>query len=315
MTQYGYFLSSEEHGPGDLLRFAQMGEKAGFESVLLSDHFHPWIERQGESPFVWSVAGAIAATTSLRLTTGVTCPTVRLHPAIVAQAAATTSLLFGGRFCLGVGSGEALNEHILGDRWPPAATRLEMLEEAVAVMRELWQGGLVTHHGQHYTVETARIYSCPDEPPKVYVSGFGPDAVELAARIGDGYVNVAPDDALVKRYRDAGGKGPALAAIKVCWHADRDAAVKLAFDLWKTSGVPGELNQELPLPRHFEQAAETVTEAMISEKIPCGPDPSVHSEIIRQYVEAGYDEVYISQIGDDQAGFLRFFTDEVRPRL
>ena len=315
MAELGYFLTSEEHGPRELVRFARMGEEAGLEDVLISDHYHPWLDRQGESPFVWSVIGAIASTTKVRVTTGVTCPTVRIHPAIIAHAAATSSLLLGGRFILGVGSGEALNEHILGDRWPPADIRLEMLDEAVDLMRELWRGGFVSHHGTYYTVENARIYSAPETPPPVYVSGFGPKATRLAARIGEGFVNVAPAPDAVRLYRDEGGKGPAIAAVKVCWGTDESAARKLASDVWRTSGVAGELNQELPMPAHFEQASESVTEEQIAEKIPCGPDPELHAAALRQYFEAGYDRVYICQIGDDQAGFLRFLQKELRPAL
>lgn len=315
MSEIGYFLSSEEHGPRALTKFAQMGEAAGFRSALISDHFHPWLDRQGESPFVWSVIGAIAASTKLHVTTGVTCPTVRMHPAIVAHAAATSSLLLEGRFALGVGSGENLNEHILGDRWPPTDIRLEMLVEAVDVMRQLWGGGTVSHHGAHYAVENARIYSCPDTPPDVYVSAFGPKALDVAASIGDGLVNTSPDADSIKGYREAGGKGPTIAAVKVCWGEDESAARKLAHELWATTGVPGELNQELPMPAHFEQAASTVTEEKVAESISCGPDPEVHREALRKYVDAGFDKVYVSQIGDDQEGFLRFFFKEVEPKL
>jgi len=315
VAEIGLFLSSEEHGPRALLRFGQMGEAAGLRSVFVSDHYHPWLESQGESPFVWSVIAALGATTGLRVTTGVTCPTVRIHPAIVAQAAATTSLLLEGRFALGVGSGEALNEHILGHRWPPAPTRLEMLEEAIDVMRKLWTGEEVTHRGRYYTVENARIYSLPASPPKVLVSGFGPRAVELAARVGDGFVTVQPDTSALERYRSHGGSGPTVAALKVCWNADEQAARKLAHEIWRTTGVHGELNQELPTPAHFEQASELVTEALVAESIPCGPDPEVHLAAIRPYLEAGFDEIYISQVGDDQEGFLRFYVDELARRV
>lgn len=184
--------------------------------MWLSDHYHPWSDRQGQASFVWSVVGGIAATTGLRLTTAVTCPTVRIHPAVIAQAAATASLMMPDRFQLGVGTGENLNEHILGTRWPPANARLEMLEEAVEVMRRLWEGGVVTHEGSHYRVENARIYSRPDQPPPVYVSGLGPKAVDLAARIGDGYISTAPDGEMVDCYRSGVGKGPAQAGMKVC---------------------------------------------------------------------------------------------------
>ena len=206
MTEIGAFLSSEEHGPSALIAQAKLAEEAGMRSIFISDHFHPWLDEQGESPFVWSVIGAISASTGHRVTTGVTCPTVRIHPAILAQAAATSQILLDGRFVFGVGSGEALNEHILGHRWPPVDTRLEMLEEAIEVIRKLWEGGFVTHHGRYYEVENARIYSRPEAPPPILVSGFGPTAADLAARVGDGLVTVQPDRDLLERYRASGGE-------------------------------------------------------------------------------------------------------------
>jgi G6PDH family F420-dependent oxidoreductase len=259
MAEIGLFLSSEEHGPKELVTQAQRGEEAGFGSVFISDHFHPWIDRQGESPFMWSVIGGIATTTAMKVTTGVTCPLVRIHPAIVAQAAATSQLLLEGRFILGVGTGEALNEHILGDHWPPAATRLEMLEEAIGLLREMWKGQRTTHYGRHYTVENARIYSCPDTPPPIVVSAFGPDALALAAREGDGLVTTQPDGDVVRSYREQGGKGPTIAALKVCFDNDEKRARKQAHELWPTEGLAGQLSQELPMPAHFEAAASIVT--------------------------------------------------------
>lgn len=193
MVKIGYFLSSEEFGPHEQISQATMAEDAGFEALWISDHYHPWVGGQGQSPFVWSVIGALSQVTSLPVTTAVTCPTMRIHPAVMAQAAATCAVMLEGRFNFGIGTGENLNEHILGDRWPPTDVRLEMLEEAVEVMRLLWEGGTKTHYGKHYTVENARIYTIPDEPPPVLVSGFGPKAVRLAGKIGDGYVHVAPD--------------------------------------------------------------------------------------------------------------------------
>jgi coenzyme F420-dependent glucose-6-phosphate dehydrogenase len=200
----GYALSTEEHGPGELVRYARLAEEAGFEFAVISDHYHPWIDRQGESAFVWSIIGAIAnATDRLRLGTGVTCPTIRLHPAIIAQAAATAATLLPGRFFLGVGSGENLNEHVVGERWPPVAVRLEMLEEAIEAIRELWSGALVSHRGKHYTVENARLYTLPDEPPPLVVAAAGPNAAALAGRLGDGLVGVSPQKGFVQR-RDGG---------------------------------------------------------------------------------------------------------------
>jgi G6PDH family F420-dependent oxidoreductase len=316
MAVLGYALSAEEHGPSDLVRFAALGEETGFPTAWVSDHYHPWVDAQGQSPFVWSVLGGIASvTTSLRVGTGVTCPTMRIHPAVVAQAAATTAAMFGGRFFFGVGTGEALNEHILGDRWPEADVRLEMLEEAVELMRELWRGGNVSHDGTHYLVENARLYTLPDEPPLVIVSGFGPKAIELAARIGDGYVATSTDAEMVEQYRSQGGTGPCMSSLKVCWGADEAAARKLAHELWPNSGLPGELAQILPTPAHFEQAATLVTEEAATESMAIGPDPEVHVAALQEYLDAGWDEVYVQQIGPDQQGFCDFYRTEVFPRL
>src|SRR3954471_21621008 len=214
----GYFLSCEEFGPHELVAQARAAEAAGFHALWISDHYHPWSDEQGQSPFVWSVIGALSEAVDLPVTTAVTCPTVRIHPAVIAQAAATAAVQHQGRFVLGVGSGEALNEHIVGDAWPGADIRLEMLEEAVAVIRELHAGGVVDHRGRHYTVEGARIYTLPDEPVPIYVSGFGPKATKLAGRIGDGFVCTVPDAGLVDTFRSSGGGNkPAQGGFKVCY--------------------------------------------------------------------------------------------------
>jgi G6PDH family F420-dependent oxidoreductase len=315
MTQIGAFLSSEEHGPRELVTQAQLAEEVGMHSVFISDHFHPWIDRQGESPFVWSVIGAISAATDHQVTTGVTCPTFRIHPAILAQAAATSQILLDGRFVFGVGSGEALNEHISGQRWPSVDIRLKMLEEAVELIQLLWEGGLVNHHGEFYTVENARLYSRPDSPPPIAVSAFGPKAAEVAARVGDGFITVQPDAALLQKYRSHGGAGPCIAAFKVCWDQDEKRARKLAHELWPTEGLKGQLAQELPMPAHFESAAQIVTEDMVADVVACGPDPERHVKAISAYLDAGFDQVYINQIGPDQRGFFDFFARELRPRL
>src|SRR5450631_1724269 len=204
-TRYGYFLSSEEHPPQELVRQAKLAEEAGFEALWISDHFHPWLDEQGQSGHVWSVIEALSQATSLPITTAVTCPLIRQPPATVAQAAATAALLTGGGFTLGVGTGEDLNEHILGQRWPPAEERLEMLEEAVSMLRDLFSGQLISHAGRHYTVDTARLYSLPQTLPRIFMSGFGEKAVKLAARIADGYMCVQPNADLVRLYRESGG--------------------------------------------------------------------------------------------------------------
>src|SRR5881394_2507316 len=194
MLEIGYSLSSEEHTPDDLIHYAHRAEESGFSFALISDHFHPWTNKQGQSPFVWSVIGGIAqATEKLRLGTGVTCPTIRIHPAIIAQAAATSQVMMEGRFFLGVGTGEELNEHVTGATWPGPLKRLEMLEEAVEVLRLLWQGGYQSHYGTHYTVEQARIYTLPDEPPPIAIAAAQPKAAELAGRLGDALIGVSPE--------------------------------------------------------------------------------------------------------------------------
>jgi len=303
------------------VELAQQAESAGFEFLTISDHFHPWIEEQGHSPFVWSVLGAIAGRTErVPVTTAVTCPIMRIHPAILAQAAATTAELFGtvdgrSRFSFGIGTGEALNEHILGDKWPTPEVRLSMLEEAVALIRELWKGETVDHDGEHYVVENARIYTLPPTDPEILVSAFGPKALEVAARIGDGFITTSPSADDIATYRKHGGKGRTQGGVKVCWHEDKQQAVKIAHKTWRNSFVPGQLAQELAMPTFFDQASELVTEEMVAEKVPCGPDPEVHLKAIREYVDAGFDEIYVSQMGPDQEGMIRFYEREVLPQL
>lgn len=315
--ELGYFLSSEEYGPKDLVAQAVRADAAGWKELLISDHFHPWVDAQGHSPFVWGVIGAIAAATQdATVTTGVTCPTVRIHPAVLAQATATASLLLDGRFRFGVGSGENLNEHILGDGWPDTDTRLAMLEEAVEVIRELWQGEQVSRDGTHYTVRNARIYDPPAQAVPVVVSGFGPKAAELAGRIGDGFITVQPSAELLSTFEQSGGSGkPSFNGLKVCFGDDEQACLQRAYDTWPNEGIPGELAQELPSPAHFEQASELVTKEKVAEAVPCGNDPERFIEAIKPFEAAGYDHLFIQQIGPDQAGFLEFFDREVRHRL
>lgn len=316
MTEFGYFLSCEEFTPAQLLDQARRAAEAGFTRLAISDHFHPWNDAQGNSPFVWSVIGALSQTVDLPVTTLVTCPTVRLHPVVTAQAAATSGVLLDGRFALGVGTGEALNEHVHGDRWPSFAERADMLEEAVGVMRALFTGRQVSHRGRHYTVDNARLYTVPADPPPVLVSGFGPNAAELAGRIGDGFVTMTPDRPLVEKFRAAGGAGkPVVGGVKVCWGDDRDKAVDLVHRLWPTELLPGELAQLLPTPAHFEQASELVTPEMIGDAVTCGDDVEQHVGTVRAYVDAGFDEVYVGQIGSDNEAFFERYGREVLPAL
>ena len=314
--ELGYAFSSEEHAPRDLVAHAVAAERAGFRFGLISDHFHPWIDKQGHSPFVWSVIGAIAnATEDFGIGTGVTCPTIRTHPAIIAHAAATSACLMPGRFFLGVGTGENLNEHILGDKWPAPDERLDMLEEAVQVLRTLWQGGMQTHRGKHYTVENARVYDLPDEPISIAVAAAQPLAAELAGRIGDGLITVSADKELVGRFKNGGSNGPVYGQLHVCWGEDEQRARKLAHELWPTGGLKGASSQELPLPEHFEQAAENVTEDDVAGSVVCGPDPTPYLEKIEEFGRAGATHVYVHQVGPDQQGFLDFAKRELLPRV
>ncbi|HEY1706127.1 MAG TPA: TIGR03557 family F420-dependent LLM class oxidoreductase [Trebonia sp.] len=314
MTRFGYFLSSEEYDPASLIEQAKLAEQAGFDALWISDHFHPWLDEQGESSFVWSVIGAISQVTDLPIGTAVTCPTTRIHPAVIAQAAATASLLTDGKFTLGLGTGEALNEHITGTGWPSAQTRRDMLEEAVTIIDELLTGEQLSHHGRFYEVDTARLYSVPAEPPPLHVSGFGEKSARLAARIADGYICMGPQEDLVKVYRDSGGGSrPVQGGIKGCWQPDEKGARATMRRLWATDAIPGESAQLLPLPRHFGQLAELVTDDMISA--PCGPDPEPYVDAIRSFLSAGFDDIYLGQVGGHIEGAFEFYSGQVLPRF
>jgi G6PDH family F420-dependent oxidoreductase len=317
MPEIGFALSSEEHGPRELVEQARMAEEAGFTFCLVSDHFHPWVDRQGHSPFVWSVLGGVAHVTERMLVgTGVTCPLVRIHPAVVAQAAATAAEQFQGRFFLGVGTGENLNEHITGAPWPSPEIRVEMLQEAIEIIRLLWRGDVTTHRGPHYVVERARIYTLPPKPPPIMVAAKGSEALKVAGRLGDGLVSTSPDAEVVREFDRVGGVGkPRYGMLHVCWGADEEEARRQAFEWWPNGVLRGDLTQELPTPAHFEQAAAPLDPGDVdTTKIPCGPDPEKHLDGIRAYAEAGFDHVYVHQIGPDQEGFLRFFEREVLPK-
>jgi len=311
----GYFLSSEEYTPAELIEQAKGAERAGFSALWISDHYHPWVDAQGQSAFVWSTIGALSQTTTLPITTAVTCPTVRIHPAVIAQAAATSAVLTGGRFRLGVGTGEALNEHIFGDAWPEAEVRLEMLEEAVEIMRELWKGGNVSYRGKHYTVENARVYTLPEKPVEILVSAFGPKALEVAARIGEGYISTMPDGDMVKQFRSSGGgQRVCQAGFKAAYAASEEEGARLAYEKWPNAGVPGELSQVLPSPKHFEQASQLVTQDMVKEAFVCGNDPQAHLEQIDKYAQAGFDEIYVANTGPHWQGLFDLYARHVLPK-
>jgi coenzyme F420-dependent glucose-6-phosphate dehydrogenase len=316
MTEFGYWLSSEEHAPLDLVRNAARAEELGFSYAMISDHFHPWLDAQGHSPFVWSVLGGIAAATErIELATGVTCPTIRTHPAIVAQAAATVGAMLPGRFTLGLGTGENLNEHVLGDRWPAPDERLDLLEEAIAVIRLLWEGGEQTHRGAHYTVDHARLYTLPDEPVKLAVAAANEGAAALAGRTGGGLVSTDPNPETVQQYRDAGGNGPCYGQVRICWAETAAQAQATVHRLWRHTGVGGTINTELPRPSDFDAVAESVSEETAAEGVPCGPDPQPVLALVREWEDAGFDRIALHQVGPDQEGFFDFWERELAPSL
>jgi G6PDH family F420-dependent oxidoreductase len=317
MPEIGYKLSCEEHCPNDLVRYAKQAEDTGFTFAMISDHYHPWIGEQGQSPFVWSVIGGIAQVTErLQIGTGVTCPLLRLHPAIIAQAAATAAAMLPERFLLGVGTGESLNEHIGGTYWPPTATRRAMLAEAIGVLRLLWQGGLRSHQGQYYTVENAQLYTLPEQLPPLLIAASGTRSARMAGQLGDGLITVGANANLVDHFVAAGGAGkPCYMELSVCWASEEAEARRLAHARWPIAALKGALLSDLRLPAHFAQAAATVTEEDVAQAVVCGPDPARYIDAIRRAAKVGYTHVWIHQIGPDQAGFFDFYAKEICPKL
>jgi coenzyme F420-dependent glucose-6-phosphate dehydrogenase len=317
MIELGYKLSAEEFTAADLVSNAVRAEAAGFGFALISDHFHPWTTRQGQSPFVWTVLGAIAqATRTLRVGTAVTCPTLRIHPALVAQAAATTATLMPGRFLLGLGTGENLNEHVLGRGWPPGDVRLEMLEEAIAVIKLLWQGGVQSHRGKYYTLQDAQLFSLPEKLPDLVVASSKSGAAALAARAGDATIHTQISAPLVAEFRSAGGSNkPRFVELSVCWARDEQRARKTAHEVWSLAALEDPLFTELAQPAHFEAAFKPITEDQVAENVVCGPDPEAYVAKIREAESAGYTHACVHQIGSEQEEFLRFYEKEVLPRL
>jgi coenzyme F420-dependent glucose-6-phosphate dehydrogenase len=305
--EIGYWLASEEQTPHALVENAKLAEDAGFGHLLISDHIHPWVDAQGHSPFVWCVIGAIAqATERIRLGTAVTCPLIRVHPAIVAHAAATAQSLLDGRFFLGVGTGENLNEHVLGGRWPRADERLEMLDEAIDVIRALLGGKYETFRGKHYTVEQAKLYDVPTEPPPIVVAAKAENAVKLAAAKGDGTMNTDPDAAIAKAYRDAGGKGPIYGKVAGAFAASDDEARTLAKERQPNSALGGDLSTELALPRDFEAVAELVRDEDLEGSLVLGDDPARWREQIDAFERAGFTHIALHHVGVEQRDFIEF---------
>jgi G6PDH family F420-dependent oxidoreductase len=315
MVQFGYKLMTEEHGPSALIENAQRAEAAGFDFVSISDHFHPWLESQGHAPFAWSVLGGIAqATSRIGIATGLTCPIIRYHPAIIAQAAATIALMSKGRFTLAVGAGERLNEHITGARWPSTPERHAMLGEAIDIFRTLWAGGVHSWKGDWFVLDHARLYDLPDDPIDVVVGVSGPASVSLALEKADGIMATEPKPDLVGGFRSK-KQGPAYAEAVLSYAPTEQAGLEQAHRTFRFSALGWPVNSELRDVDGFESASQFVRPEDLAPSVAAGPDVEVHLAVIRKYVDAGFDHIVLTCPGQEQSRFIEFFEKELRPRL
>ncbi|TGZ15700.1 LLM class F420-dependent oxidoreductase [Streptomyces sp. S816] len=318
MVRIGYTMMTEQAGPRELVEHVVGAEEAGFDFSVISDHYFPWLRAQGHSSYAWSVLGAAAqATSRIPLMTYVTCPVRRYHPAVVAQKAATVQLLSEGRFRLGLGAGENLNEHVVGGGWPPVDVRHEMLEEAVEIIRALFGGEHVTHHGRHYQVESAKLWDVPEQPPPIGIAVSGEQSCRLAGERGDLLIATEPKPELLAAFDRHGGRGkPRVGQLPVSYDPDRDTAVKRAHAQFRWFGLGWKVNAELPHPDSFESATRFVTPDDVAAALPCGDDPDAFVEAVRPYARAGFEELALVQIGGDtQPDFLRWSAKTLLPAL
>ena len=317
MVKLGYKLMTEEHGPADLVRNAVLAEQAGFDFVSISDHFHPWLKAQGHAPFAWSVLGAIAhATSRIGLATGLTCPILRYHPAIIAQAAATIAVMSQGRFVLALGAGERLNEHVTGARWPATIERHAMLGEAIDLIRLLWSGGVHSWTGEHFVLDHAQLFDLPERPIPIVLGVSGDHSVALAAAKADGIMATEAKRELVDGFRRQAGKpGPAYAEALLAYAASEEEGLRIAHERFRFSPLGWSVNSELPSVEGFEAATRYVRPEDMKDSLAAGPDVAKHVAAVREYVDAGFDHVVLTAPGPDQAGFLRFFETELKPAL
>ena len=315
MVRFGYTLITEQSGPRELVRYAQAAEDAGFDFEVSSDHYSPWLTTQGHSPYAWSVLGAVAqATSRVELMTYVTCPTMRYHPAVVAQKSATMQLLSEGRFVLGLGSGESLNEHVVGEGWPGVDTRQSMLEEAVEIIRELHSGELVTFDGEYFRVDSARVWDAPDDGVPIGIAVSGGDSIERFAPLADHMIAVTPEKDLVAGW-DAAHSGPSrkIGQVPISWDPDLETAVERAHDQFRWFGGGWQVNADLPTPAGFAAASQFVRTDDVAEAIACGPDLDALAESVRPFIDAGFTDIAVVQIGDEQQE--RFVTEVAEPLL
>jgi len=318
LVSIGYTIMGEQAGPKQLVGDAIRAEEVGFDFIAASDHYFPWLDEQGHSPYTWSVLGAVAqATEKIDLMTYVTCPTMRYHPAVVAQKAATIQLLTDGRFTLGVGAGENLNEHIAGGAWPPVDVRHDMLDEALQIIRRLFAGETVTFRGAHLSTENAKLWDLPPEPPRIGVAASGSESCALAGRHGDALIAVQPDAELGRRFDDGGGAGkPRIGQVAVSYDTDESAATKRALEQFRWFAGGWDVMAELPGPKHFAAASQTVTEEDITKQVPCGAEVQSHIDAVRKFTDAGFTHVALVQIGGDvQAPFFDWAERELLPEL
>ncbi|MFI6978965.1 LLM class F420-dependent oxidoreductase [Embleya sp. NPDC050154] len=318
MVKIGYTMMTEQAGPKDLVAHVVHAEEAGFDFSVTSDHYFPWLDAQGHAPYAWSVLGAAAqATSRIPLMTYVTCPTMRYHPAVVAQKAATVQLLSDGRFRLGLGSGENLNEHVVGGGWPAADVRQEMLGEAVEIIRALFAGGYVDHHGTHFDVESAKLWDLPDRPPPIGIAVSGRQSCALAGRLADLVIATEPEGGLLTEFDRHGGTGkPRVGQLPVSYDPDRSVAIARAHEQFRWFGGGWKVNSELPGTAGFAGATQFVRPEDVAESIPCGDDVDAFVDAVRPFVEAGFTEVALIQIGGEtQHAFLDWARDNLLAAL
>jgi G6PDH family F420-dependent oxidoreductase len=318
MVDFGYTLMTEQSSPAALIRDAAAAERAGFDFEVMSDHYFPWLDSQGHAPNAWVTLGAVAQVTErVELMTYVTCPTFRYHPTVVAQQAATLGVLSGGRFTLGLGAGENLNEHVVGRGWPAANVRHEMFREALEIIRGLFGGGYVNYAGRHYRVDSAKLWDLGEPPPRIGVAVSGARSCKLAGEYADAMIAVEPDASLGERFDAAGGAGkPRIGQLPICYDTDRDAAIERAHDQFRWFGSGWKVNAELPGTAAFEGATQFVTKDDVASSIPCGPDVDAHASAVKEYVDAGFTHVAVVQIGGDhQDAFLEWAEKELLPAL
>jgi G6PDH family F420-dependent oxidoreductase len=319
MTNYGYTLMTEQSGPREIVRYAAAAERAGFDFEVMSDHYFPWLEEQGHAAYAWSMLGAVSQVTDrVELMTYVTCPIMRYHPAVVAQKAATIGLLSDGRFTLGLGAGENLNEHVVGAGWPPANVRHEMFEEAVEIISSLLDGGYVNHAGRHFRVDSAKLWDRPEEKVPIGVAVSGDQSIERFAPLADHLIAVEPKQELVDKWDQvtSGRESRKIGQIPISWDTDRDRAVARAHEQFRWFAGGWKVNAELPGPAGFAGATQFVRPEDVAESIPCGNDVSAIVEAVGAFTEAGFTDVALVQIGDEaQEEFLGFAEKELLPAL